>query len=105
MKRGDSWERREIKFTARGHNPATTTINMWNQCSDLLTGGRTVFIKNAKVDVYKDCITLTSTAGTTIERVCTLYTPNTYATKHHIFVVSGCLHGILVSSKLVANDL
>ena len=75
---------REIKLTARGHNPATTTIKMWNQCSDLLTGedeGHTVFINNAKVDDYEDFVTLTSTKDTTIERVCTLFTPNTYATK------------------------
>ena len=65
MQRGDSWER-------RGQNPATTTIKMWNQCSNLLATedeGCTVSIKNAKVDVYKDFVTLTSTTGITIERV------------------------------------
>ena len=44
------WERREVKLTARGHNPATTTIQMWNQCSNRLTTddeGRMVSIKNA----------------------------------------------------------
>ena len=36
MKRGDSWERREVKLTDRGQNP-TTPIKMWNQCYNLLS--------------------------------------------------------------------
>ena len=81
----------------KGPNATTTTIKMWNQSSNIISAddeGITVSIHNAKVDVFKDFTTLTSATGTKIERVCTLYTLNTYATKHHLFVVSVCLHGL-----------
>ena len=91
MKRGDTCERREVRLMDKGANSTTTTINMWNQTSNSISAddeGVTISIHNAKVDVFKDFTSLTSTTGTKIERVCTLYALDTYATKHHLFVVS-----------------
>ena len=83
----------------QGANSTTTTIKMWNQSSNIISAedeGVTISIHNAKVDVFKDFTSLTSTTGTKIERVCTLYALDTNATKNHLFVVSVCLHGLLV---------